>query len=153
MGTEYVGLFSLLIYPLPTYQNTHYSHIKIMEQEIRKLQVIKFEVEKGKTVEFNGNTKTEHDRIKGFFLRLSNKDALPGATLRVWIDDTEIIPDDTEVALLHHNDDMSIKDVAFPVDEKAKNSPIRIIYKDDSDNLANDDSYDVRAYLLAEVNK
>ena len=120
---------------------------------IKKLQVIKFEVKKGQTYEFNGNTKTEHDRIKGIFLRLSNPDALQGATLRVWIDDTEIIPDDTEVALLHHNDSLSIEDVAFPVDEKAKNSPVRIIYKDDSANLAVEDSYHVRAYLLAEVNK
>ena len=123
------------------------------QENIKKLQVVKFEVNKGQTFEFNGNTKTEHDRIKGIFLRLSNQQALPGATLRVWIDDTEIIPDDTEVALLHHNDDMSIQDVAFPVDEKAKNSPVRIIYKDNSENLAVSDSYDVRVYLLAEVNK
>ena len=123
------------------------------ENNIKKLQVIKFEVKKGQTFEFNGNTKTEHDRIKGIFLRLSNQQALPGATLRVWIDDTEIIPDDTEVALLHHNDDMSIKDVAFPVDEKAKNSPVRVIYKDDSENLAVNESYNVRVYLLAEVEK
>ena len=118
---------------------------------IKKLQVLKFEVQKGQTYEFNGNTKTEHDRIRGIFLRLSNPNALSGATLRVWIDDTEIIPDDTEVALLHHNDEMSITDVTFPVDEKAKNSPIRIIYKDDSENLAVADSYHVRVYLLAEV--
>lgn len=123
------------------------------ENKIKKLQVIKFEVAKGQTYEFNGNTKTEHDRIKGIFLRLSNAQALPGATLRVWIDDTEIIPDDTEVALLHHNDDMSIQDVAFPIDEKAKNSPVRIIYKDNSENLAVEDSYNVRVYLLAEVDK
>jgi hypothetical protein len=123
------------------------------QENIKKLQVVKFEVKKGQTFEFNGNTKTEHDRIKGIFLRLSNQQALPGSTLRVWIDDTEIIPDDTEVALLHHNDDMSIQDVAFPVDEKAKNSPVRIIYKDNSENLAVSDSYDVRVYLLAEVNK
>ena len=123
------------------------------EQNIKKLQVVKFEVKKGNTFEFNGNTKTEHDRIKGIFLRLSNSQALQGATLRVWIDDTEIIPDDTEVALLHHNDDTSIMDVAFPVDEKAKNSPIRIIYKDDSENLAVADSYHVRVYLLAEVDR
>jgi hypothetical protein len=120
---------------------------------IKKLQVVKFEVKKGQTFEFNGNTKTEHDRIKGMFLRLSNPQALPGSTLRAWLDDTEIIPDDTEVALLHHSDDMSINDVAFPVDEKAKNSPIRIIYKDNSENLAVDDSYHVRVYLLAEVAK
>ncbi|MCT4643616.1 MAG: hypothetical protein N4A74_01420 [Carboxylicivirga sp.] len=123
------------------------------DNNIKKLQVVKFEVKKGQTFEFNGNTKTEHDRIRGIFLRLSNQQALPGATLRVWIDDTEIIPDDTEVALLHHNDDMSIKDVTFPVNEKAKNSPVRIIYKDDSENLAVDDSYHVRVYLLAEVDK
>ena len=123
------------------------------ESNIKKLQVVKFEVKKGNTFEFNGNTKTEHDRIKGIFLRLSNSQALQGATLRVWIDDTEIIPDDTEVALLHHNDDTSIMDVAFPVDEKAKNSPIRIIYKDDSKNLAVADSYHVRVYLLAEVDR
>ncbi|TRX70712.1 hypothetical protein [Carboxylicivirga sp. M1479] len=123
------------------------------QENIKKLQVVKFEVKKGQTFEFNGNTKTEHDRIKGIFLRLSNQQALPGSTLRVWIDDTEIIPDDTEVALLHHNDDMSIQDVAFPVDEKAKNSPVRIIYKDNSENLAVSDSYDVRVYLLTEVNK
>ncbi len=123
------------------------------QENIKKLQVVKFEVKKGETFEFNGNTKTEHDRIKGIFLRLSNKQALSGATLRVWIDDTEIIPDDTEVALLHHNDDMSIQDVAFPVDEKAKNSPVRIIYKDNSENLAVADSYNVRVYLLAEVVK
>jgi len=123
------------------------------ETNIQKLQVVKFEVNKGDTFEFNGNTKTEHDRVKGIFLRLSNPQALQGATLRVWLDDTEIIPDDTEVALLHHNDDMSIKDVAFPVDEKAKNSPVRIIYKDNSENLAVEDSYHVRVYLLAEVDK
>lgn len=125
----------------------------IEKNNIKKLQVVKFEVKKGETFEFNGNTKTEHDRIKGIFLRLSNSQALQGATLRVWIDDTEIIPDDTEVALLHHSDDMSIQDVAFPVDEKAKNSPVRIIYKDDSENLAVNDSYHIRVYLLAEVNK
>ncbi len=127
--------------------------MEVQDKNIRKLQVVKFEVKKGQTYEFNGNTKTEHDRIKGIFLRLSNQQALPGATLRVWIDDTEIIPDDTEVALLHHNDDMSIKDVAFPVDEKAKNSPVRVIYKDDSENLAVNESYNVRVYLLAEVEK
>lgn len=124
-----------------------------IDNNIKKLQVVKFEVKKGETFEFNGNTKTEHDRIKGIFLRLSNPQALQGSTLRVWIDDTEIIPDDAEVALLHHNDDMSIMDVAFPVDEKAKNSPVRIIYKDDSENLAVADSYHVRVYLLAEVDK
>jgi len=127
--------------------------MEAQENNIKKLQVIKFEVKKGGTFEFNGNTKTEHDRVSGIFLRLSNPQALPGATLRVWIDDTEIIPDDTEVALLHHNDDMGIKDVAFLVDEKAKNSPIRIIYKDNSENLAVNDSYHVRVYLLAEVKK
>ena len=124
-----------------------------IKNNIKKLQVVKFKVNKGDTFEFNGNTKTEHDRIKGIFLRLSNPQALQGATLRVWIDDTEIIPDDTEVALLHHNDDTSIMDVAFPVDEKAKNSPVRIIYKDNSENLAVTDSYHVRVYLLAEVEK
>ncbi|MCT4586418.1 MAG: hypothetical protein N4A71_01205 [Carboxylicivirga sp.] len=125
--------------------------MEVQDNKIKKLQVVKFEVKKGETFEFNGNTKTEHDRITGMFLRLSNQQALPGSTLRAWIDDTEIIPDDTEVALLHHNDDMSIKDVTFPVNEKAKNSPIRIIYKDDSENLAVNDSYHVRVYLLAEV--
>ena len=123
------------------------------DKSVKKLQVIKFEVSKGETVEYNGNTKTEHDTIKGIFLRLSNPEALQGATLRVWIDDTEIIPDDTEVALLHHNDESSIKDVAFPVNEKAKNSPVRIIYKDNSQNLAVNDKYNVRAYLLAEQHK
>ena len=123
------------------------------DTKIMKLQVVKFEVKKGEAYEFNGNTKTEHDRIKGIFFRLSNPEALPGATIRVWIDDTEIVPDDTEVALLHHSDDMSIEDVAFPVDQKAKNSSIRIIYKDNSQNLAVNDSYHVRAYLLAEVVK
>jgi hypothetical protein len=123
------------------------------DNNIKKLQVVKFEVKKGETFEFNGNTKTEHDHITGIFLRLSNQQALQGATLRVWIDDTEIIPDDTEVALLHHSDDMSINDVAFPVDEKAKNSNVRVIYKDNSENLAVADSYNVRVYLLAEVIK
>ncbi len=123
------------------------------KNNIRKLQVLKFTVTKGEAFEYNGNTKTEHDRIKGIFLRLSNPDALPGATLRVWIDDTEIIPDNTEVALLHHSSDISISDVSFPLDQKAKNSPIRIIYKDNSDNLAVADSYQVRVYLLAEINK
>lgn len=127
--------------------------METQKSNVKKLQVVKFEVNKGQTYEFNGNTKTEHDRIKGIFLRLSNPNALSGATLRVWIDDTEIIPDDTEVALLHHSDDMSIKDVSFPVDEKAKNSPVRIIYKDDSENLAVADSYSVRVYLMAEVIK
>lgn len=121
------------------------------KENIRKLQVIKFTAKKGETVEFNGNTKTEHDRIVGMFLRLSNPEALQGATMRAWIDNTEIVPDDTEVALLHHSDDMSIPDVTFPVDQKAKNSAVRIIYRDDSENLAVDDSYDVRVYLLAEV--
>ena len=45
---------------------------------------------------------------------------------------------------------MSIDDVAFDVDEKAKNSNVRIIYKDNSENLAVEDSYTVRVYLLTE---
>jgi hypothetical protein len=126
----------------------------IMEKsKIRKLQVLKFNVKKGETHEFNGNTKTEHDLVVGVFFRLSNPDALQGATIRAWIDDTEIIPDDAEVALFHHNDRLSIGDVAFPVYQKAKNSPIRIIYKDDSQNLAVDDSYFVRGYLLCVINE
>ncbi|WP_282039323.1 hypothetical protein [Saccharicrinis aurantiacus] len=123
------------------------------DNKVRKLQVIKFEVKKGETFEFNGNTKTEHDRITGFFLRLSNAEALPGSTFRMWLDDVEVIPDDTEVAIAHHSAEMSISDVTFPVDEKAKNSPVRIIYKDDSENLASNDSYYVRVYLLAIQNK
>jgi len=123
------------------------------QDNIKKLQVVKFKVKKGEAFEFNGNTKTEHDRIKGIFLRLSNQQALPGATLRVWLDDTEIIPDDTEVALLHHSDDMSIQDVALPRNEKAENSPVPIIYKDNSESVAVADSYDVRVYLLAEVDR
>ena len=123
------------------------------DSKVRKLQVIKFEVKKGETFEFNGNTKTEHDRITGFFLRLSNPEALPGAIFRMWIDDVEVIPDDAEVAIAYHDKDVSIPDVTFPVDQKAKNSPVRIIYKDDSENLAVDDSYFVRVYLLAIQNK
>ena len=117
----------------------------------KKLQVLKFAAKKGETSEFNGNTKTEHDKVVGVFVRLSNPDALQGATIRLWIDETEVIPTDTEVALLHHSDDMSIKDIAYPVNEKAKNSTIKVIYNDDSENLANDAEYNVRIYLVTEV--
>ncbi|WP_338399635.1 hypothetical protein [Persicobacter psychrovividus] len=122
-----------------------------MEQQIKKIQVIKFTAKQGNTVEYNANTKTEHDRIVGAFFRLSEPEALLGATVRMWIDDTEIIPDDTEVALLHHSDDMSIDEVAFPLNEKAKNSPIRVLYKDDARNMATDQDYEVRLYLLAVI--
>ncbi|WP_332918812.1 hypothetical protein [Persicobacter psychrovividus] len=122
-----------------------------MEQQIKKIQVIKFTAKQGNTVEYNANTKTEHDRIVGAFFRLSEPEALLGATVRMWIDDTEIIPDDTEVALLHHSDDMSIDEVAFPLNEKAKNSPIRVLYKDDAKNMATDQDYEVRLYLLAVI--
>lgn len=117
----------------------------------KKLQVLKFTAKKGETTEFSGNTKTEHDIVTGVFVRLSNSDALQGATMRLWIDETEVIPSDTEVALIHHSDDMSIKDVAFPVNEKAKNSTIKIIYQDDSENLSNEEEYDVRIYLLTDM--
>ncbi|BDD02470.1 hypothetical protein PEPS_47500 (plasmid) [Persicobacter psychrovividus] len=122
-----------------------------VEQQIKKIQVIKFTAKQGNTVEYNANTKTEHDRIVGAFFRLSEPEALLGATVRMWIDDTEIIPDDTEVALLHHSDDMSIDEVAFPLNEKAKNSPIRVLYKDDARNMATDQDYEVRLYLLAVI--
>lgn len=122
-------------------------------KKIKKLQVEKFLVTKGETVEFNGNTKMEHDLVKGIFINLSNKDALSGATLRVWIDDTEILPVETEASIIHFSESVSIFDKAYPVDVKAKNSPIRIIYKDSSENLAVDDSYYVRVYLLTEVHK
>lgn len=117
----------------------------------QKLQVLKFKAKQGETTEFNANTKTEHDTVLGIFVRLSNSEALQGATIRIWVDETEVIPNDTEVALLHHSDDMSISDVKYPVHEKAKNSTVKIIYKDDSDNLANAEEYDVRVYIIAEV--
>ena len=117
----------------------------------QKLQVLKFRAKKGETTEFNANTKTEHDTVLGVFVRLSNIAALQGATIHIWVDETEVVPNDTEVALLHHSDDMSINDIKYPVNEKAKNSTVKIIYKDDSENLANDSEYDVRVYIVAEV--
>ncbi len=117
----------------------------------KKLQVVKFSVKKGEALDKNSNTKMEHDRVVGAFVRLSNPDALQGATIRLLIDDIEIIPADTEVALLHHSDDMSINDVAYPVNEKAKNSTIKVSYADNSENLAVGEEYDVRLYLMTEV--
>lgn len=117
----------------------------------QKLQIVKFKVAKGETVEVNTLTKLEHDRVDHAFVRLSNNDALQGATMRMWIDSEDVLPDGTEVAIMAHTENMSITEVAYPIGEVAKNSKLRIVYKDNSENLAIDQEYEVAVYLMTSI--
>lgn len=119
----------------------------------QKLQIVKFKVAKGETVDVNTNTKLEHDSIESVFLRLSNEDALSGARLRLEVNSEEILPDGTEAAIIHHNSNTAINDVAYPVQEEAKNSNLRITFKDNSELLATGDEYEVTVYLIANVQR
>lgn len=117
----------------------------------KKIQVISIESKYHAMVEVNTNTKIEHDRVVGIFAKVGLEEAIPGATIQAWIDGEEVLPQDTEVAVVSHSDSLSMEEAAFPVDEKAKNSTVRLRYTDNANiNVPAGTTYNVKVYLLTE---
>jgi hypothetical protein len=97
----------------------------------QKYQVLRFQVtEAGQTKILNTNTKQEHDRITGVFLNIEQQNALVGSLIDLSIDDTEIIPETFEATLLNRTVGVSINDMPYVFDVRARNSKIKLNYKD-----------------------
>ncbi|PWD98809.1 hypothetical protein DDZ16_13805 [Marinilabilia rubra] len=98
---------------------------------IQKYQVLRLQVaEAGQTQTLNTNTKQEHDRITGVFINVDQQNALVGSLLDLSIDDTEIIPEGFEAVLINRTVGVSINQMPYEFEVRARNSKIKLNYKD-----------------------
>lgn len=115
----------------------------------QKYQVLRLQVtEAGQTITLNTNTKQEHDRITGVFINIEQQNALVGSLLDLTIDDTEIIPEGFEAVLINRTIGVSINQMPYEFDVRARNSKIKINYKDGAAPGA-EYPYHVSVYLRA----
>lgn len=99
----------------------------------QKYQVLRFQItEAGQKKPLNTNTKQEHDRITGMFVNISQQDALVGSLIDLSIDDAEILPEGFEAALVNRAIGVSINQMPYEFDVRAKNSKIKLNYQDGS---------------------
>jgi len=99
----------------------------------QKYQVLRFQVtEAGQVKTLNTNTKQEHDRITGVFVNIEHQAALVGSLLDLSIDDTEIIPEEFEATLINRTVGVSINQMPYEFDVRARNSKIKLNYRDGS---------------------
>ncbi len=97
----------------------------------QKYQVLRLQVtEAGQSQLLNTNTKQEHDRITGVFINVDQQNALVGSMLDLSIDDTEIIPEGFEAVLINRTVGVSINDMPYEFEVRARNSKIKLNYKD-----------------------
>lgn len=97
----------------------------------QKYQVLRLHItEAGQSQLLNTNTKQEHDRITGAFINVDQQNALVGSMLDLSIDDTEIIPEGFEAVLINRTVGVSINDMPYEFDVRARNSKIKLNYKD-----------------------
>ncbi|WP_148660905.1 hypothetical protein [Marinilabilia salmonicolor] len=97
----------------------------------QKYQVLRLQItEAGQSQLLNTNTKQEHDRITGAFINVDQQNALVGSMIDLSIDDTEIIPEGFEAVLINRTVGVSINDMPYEFDVRARNSKIKLNYKD-----------------------
>jgi hypothetical protein len=115
----------------------------------QKYQVLRMQItESGQSVTLNTNTKQEHDRITGAFINIEQQNALVGSLLDLSIDDTEILPEGFEAVLINRTIGVSINQMPYEFDVRARNSKIKINYKDGASPAASY-PYAVSVYLRA----
>jgi hypothetical protein len=128
--------------------------------EKTKYQIITFEItEAGQKKVVNTNTKVEHDKITGVFATIQKESSVASAvevasTIGLTIDSEQIFPDEFEVGNLTKQVAVDINSLPHILDERAKNSPVKIVYQDGNSPLFPDGGYKVNIYLRAtEVKK
>ncbi len=96
----------------------------------QKYQVLRLQItEAGQSQLLNTNTKQEHDRITGVFINVDQQNALVGSMLDLSIDDTEIIPEGFEAVLINRTVGVSINDMPYEFEARARNSKIKLRLK------------------------
>jgi hypothetical protein len=99
----------------------------------QKYQVLRLQItEAGQTRTLNTTTKQEHDRITGMFINISQQNALVGSLIDLAIDDAEILPEGFEAVLVNRAIGVSINQMPYEFDVRAKNSKIKLNYQDGS---------------------
>jgi hypothetical protein len=120
-----------------------------------KYQIISFDVtEPGQKKTINTNTKVEHDRITGVFVSIQKDSSVAssievGSTMGLSIDSEEIFPDKFEVGNLTKQVAVDINNLPHVLDEKARNSPVKVIYQDGNSPAFPAGGYKVNIYLRA----
>jgi len=118
----------------------------------KKLQIIKVNVSSsGQRVRIDTESDTHFDKLKGVFATVSESHAEEQSTLKLLVDDEEILPDDFEVSLINPTTSISYKDVVYPFDEKGLGNKITGEYIDGG-NAAHY-PYEVKIYFEAEEGK
>ena len=120
-----------------------------------KYQIITFEItepEQKKVI--NTNTKVEHDRITGVHASIQKDSSISsaievGSTMGLTIDSEQIFPEEFEIGNLTKQVAVSINELPHVLDEKAQNSPVKIVYKDGNSPAFPAGGYKVNIYLRA----
>lgn len=120
-----------------------------------KYQIITFQITAaGEKKVINTNTKVEHDRVTGVHVSIQKDSATSsaievGSTMGLTIDSEQIFPDEFEVGNLTKQVAVSINELPHLLDEKAQNSPVRIVYQDGNSPTFPAGGYKVNVYLRA----
>lgn len=89
-----------------------------------KIQIITVDIPSANAVvNIDAETDIKHQEVKGLYV--SSTKELIQTTGKLTIDGNEILPKDFELALLQPTSANSYKEVAMPVDEKAKGSKVK----------------------------
>jgi hypothetical protein len=138
METEDIGMVKKKITSMPPQSKGRQKY------QVLRLQVI----EAGQSITLNTNTKQEHDRITGAFINIEQQNALVGSLMDLTIDDTEILPEGFEAVLINRTIGVSINQMPYEFDVRARNSKIKANYKDGASPGASY-PYTVSIYLRA----
>ena len=111
----------------------------------KKFQIIKLSVTSAnQRIKIDTETNTQHTVVTGVFATTSN-DGYKNSTLELSVDEQEITPKDFEVALIMPTSTNTIKEITYPLQEKAKGSKVAGEYIDGGSASAY--PYEVRIYL------
>ncbi len=115
----------------------------------KKLQIIKLNVaSSGSRVKIDTESDTHFDKLKGVFATVSKLHAEEQSTLKLLVDDEEILPDDFEISLIKPTTSISYKDVVYGFNEKGLGNKITGEYIDGGN--ASSYPYEVKIYFEAQ---
>jgi hypothetical protein len=113
-----------------------------------KFQIIKKTITSaGEVISLGGETLSHLEHVKGVFVSYSDGVSKPNSTLQLTIDSEEIFPADFEADMIAPKSGIGINNIAWPIHERAKGSPISGKYTDNSP-AGGFIAYDVRIVLV-----
>ena len=121
----------------------------ILHLEEKGFQIIPVKVlSAGQVVKISTSTKMEHKKIVGLFGSATSDFGIIGATIELVIDEKEVFPEGFEASLVNRQVGVSINELAYQIERKAKNSKVRLTYTDGA-NVNTKYPYAYNLYLVA----